>query len=224
MYGKLCGDTTFKNVVLVTNMWGMVSRQVGETREKQLPRNLFKLALGNGAQMVRHRDTIQSAHEIIRMITRNHPVALSIQRELVSRQKDIIHTAAGGAINQEPDGRTGRHPNEQKRVQEDVMQALKEKDERTRRELEEERRRLQEWMEVRMAEMEQRAKEERERAEIELFDLSYRLRDANDASTADRPKLEQQDLVDVSVTIPIDGLSLVTSYVRVIFRLYVHDC
>ena len=70
---KLCGDKTSKNTVFVTNMWGEVSRYIGEAREKELSDDKFKVILDDGAQMVRHQDTRQSAHDAIRMITRNLP-------------------------------------------------------------------------------------------------------------------------------------------------------
>ena len=61
----------------------------------------FKPALDNGAQLVRHHNTVQSAHSIIRRIVANHPVALQIQRELVDEHKDIALAAVGEVINRE---------------------------------------------------------------------------------------------------------------------------
>ena len=42
MFRELCGDSSLKNVILVTNMWGEVSEAVGETREQELTTNFFK--------------------------------------------------------------------------------------------------------------------------------------------------------------------------------------
>ena len=100
-FSELCGErSTLKNVVLATNMWGMTSCQVGEAREKELPRNIFKLALGKQAQMVRYQNTAQSAHDIIRMIMKNHPVTLPIRGEppqdsieLTARMKEMERRA-----------------------------------------------------------------------------------------------------------------------------------
>jgi len=99
MFRKLCGDKTLKNVVLVTNMWGEVPRDVGESREDELSSTFFKPVLDKGAQMVRHHNTAQSAQDIIRVIMKNRPVVLQIQRELVDEHKDIVDTAAGEAVN-----------------------------------------------------------------------------------------------------------------------------
>ena len=122
---------TLSNVVLVTNMWGATSRQVGEAREKELPTNIFKLALGKGAQMVRYHDTVQSAHDIIRMIMKNRPIALPIQRELVTEQKGVIDTTAGKVINRESEGQIRRYQaeleslrEEKRRLQEEHEQQL----------------------------------------------------------------------------------------------------
>ena len=73
MFRETCGDTGLKNVALVTNMWGEVSQDVGETRERELTTNSFKPDLDEGVQFARHRYTPQSAHDIIRRIMENQP-------------------------------------------------------------------------------------------------------------------------------------------------------
>ena len=144
MFHKLCGDAALKNIVLVTNMWGEVTPEVGEARERELSSKFFKPALDKGAQMIRHKNTVESAHEIIRRIVKNRPVVLQIQRELVDEHKDIADTAAGEAINRELNEQMRRHRAELKKVEEEMVQALKEKDEETMQELEAERRKMQE--------------------------------------------------------------------------------
>ena len=215
MFRELCGDTTLKNVILATNMWGEVSPEVGQSRENELSGRFFEPVIGKGAQMVRHHNTAQSAHDIIRLIMKNRPVVLQIQRELVDEHKDIVDTAAGEAVNKELNEQIRRHQAELRAVQEEMMQALQEKDEETRRELEEETRRLQEQMakvrqdsegmasnyaaekgrmEAKMKEMEEEAKKERKRVEDEhnrrLADLNRRLQDASNASRAEQQRLE----------------------------------
>ena len=146
MFRELCGDSTLKNVVLVTNMWGEVSLEDGEDRENQLSDKFFKPVIDKGAQMVRHHNTAQSSHDIIRRIMENHPVVLQIQQELVDDRKGIVDTSAGGVINQELNHQIKRHEAELRKVQEDMIRALKKKDEETRQELEEDRREMQEKM------------------------------------------------------------------------------
>jgi hypothetical protein len=216
MFRELCGDTTLKNVVLVTNMWGEVSRDVGEGRANELTRNFFKPALDKGAQMVHHSNTAQSARDVIRKIMNNHPVVLQIQRELVDEHKDILETAAGEAVNQELNKQIRRHQDDLRAVREEMMQASK-KDEETRKELEEETKKLQkqienikkdsegiahnyaaerERMAAKMRAMEQEARRERRRVEAEYnrqrADLNRRLQQVANASTAERQRLERE--------------------------------
>ena len=217
MLCKLCGYEALKNVILVTNMWGEVSRDIGEAHEEELSNKFFKLALANGAQMVRHNNSTKSARQIVRRIVANRPVALRIQQELVDEQKDIVNTTAGEAINRELNGQIRRRRAESK-----------ERGNRTRNELEEERRKLREQArkieeelegivanhatedaEAKMKEMEWVAKHERERAKArhdqQFAGPSRRLRDTVNANVADRAKWEQrikepQDSVGTLVT------------------------
>ena len=109
MFREFCGDSALKNIVLVTNMWGEVSQEDGKEREQELITNFFKTALDKGAQIARHYNTAQSAHDIIRRIMRNQPVPLQIQRELVDEGKGILNTAAGKSINGEFNEQIQRH-------------------------------------------------------------------------------------------------------------------
>ena len=80
MFWELCGDSTLKNVILVTNMWGDVSLDVGEAREQELVQEFLKPVLDKGAQLARHHRTTEYAHEVIRRIMKNRPIPLQIQR------------------------------------------------------------------------------------------------------------------------------------------------
>ena len=216
MFRELCGDKTLKNVVLVTNMWTRDPPDTNEAREIELSTKFFKPVLDKGAQFTRHHDTAKSTHDIIRKIVANHPVVLQIQRELVDEHRGIIDTSAGQAVNRELNEQAKRHRAELEKVEKGMMQALKEKDEETRQELEDQARTLREQMmkiekeskgmaanyaaekermEAKMRKIEQEAKKERERAEAEhkrqLADLDRRLRDADNASAADRMRLEE---------------------------------
>jgi ElaB/YqjD/DUF883 family membrane-anchored ribosome-binding protein len=98
VFRKLCGDQTLKNVVIMTNMWGNVSLEVGEARERQLSTVFFKPAIDKGAQSLRHTRTVESAHSVIRAILENNPLALQIQEELVDKHMEFPRTAAGEEI------------------------------------------------------------------------------------------------------------------------------
>lgn len=216
MFRELCGDKTLKNVVLVTNMWGEVPHEVGEARERELATNYFKPVLDKSAQLTRHLNTVQSAHDIILSIMKNVPIPLQIQRELVDEGKDIVNTSAGEVINKELNEQIRRHQAELKAVQEEMMKALDEKDEETRQELEQESRKLQEQMDAvrmdsqsmasnyqeekkRMEEsmkvMQERTRRENEKADAvyrqQMDDLNKQIQDNAKASAAEREARQQ---------------------------------
>ena len=94
--------------------------------------------------MIRHHNTKQSAHDILRRITNNHPVVLRIQRELVDEHKNVTSTAAGEVVNVELAEEMKRHEADLKVIREEMARALQEKRKRAREVLLEETRRLKE--------------------------------------------------------------------------------
>ena len=102
-FRRLCGEQTLRNVVIITNMWGEVDPQLGAERERELAvqDDFFKPALDKGAKMMRHHNTLESAHEVIRHLLRNNPMALQIQREIVEEHRDVSQTAAAEEIERE---------------------------------------------------------------------------------------------------------------------------
>ena len=142
MFRELCGEEALNNVILVTNMWEKVPAHFGEAREEQLAMGFFKPALDKGAQLARHNNTVQSAHDIIRRIMMNQPIALQIQRELVDEGKDIIATAAGEALRREL-GEDIRYCRAEVEALQEMMGRLKWEDEWKRQELADESRMFQ---------------------------------------------------------------------------------
>ncbi|KAK7682607.1 hypothetical protein QCA50_014407 [Cerrena zonata] len=159
MFRKLCGDDTLKNVLIVTTMWGIVETSIGEAREKELATNelLFKPALDKGAAMVRHDNTPVRAQEILRIIMKNHPAPLRIQRELVDEGKTITETAAGEELGREFAALVKKHKEEMQQVRDEMKEALAQRDFETKKELEECERKLQA----------ERARAEREMARLQ---------------------------------------------------------
>ncbi|KAJ7859152.1 hypothetical protein B0H14DRAFT_2747238 [Mycena olivaceomarginata] len=145
MFRQLCGESTLRNVVIVTNMWGEVGREVGEAREAELGSDdrFFKPVLDKGGRMLRNNNGITSAQAILYYLIGNHPRALRIQRELVDQGKNISQTAAGEELNRELAEQIKRHRQEMAALQEEMKEAIREKDEETRKELELETRKLQ---------------------------------------------------------------------------------
>ena len=187
-------------------MWGEDPLDVNEAREKELSGKIFKTALDNGARMVRHYNTAQSAHDVVRRIMNNHPVVLQIQRELVDERKDFIDTAAGDSINRELKELGRRHQVELRGLRAEMAQALGEKDDEMRRELEDAKRELEEQVKKtgRASNamcMNYTAEKERVEAKVveverevreRFVDLDRRLQDVIDVHTADRAVLERE--------------------------------
>ena len=146
MFRELCGDSTLKNVLLVTNMWGEVALDVGEAREEELATEYFKPVLDKGARLARHLNTIGSAHDIIRSIMKNVPIPLQIQRELVDEGKDFANTSAAEAINEELNAQIKKQQAELWALREE-MKEIRENDKVARQEMEEERRQRNEEIE-----------------------------------------------------------------------------
>lgn len=83
MLRELCGTTSsgsssagpsLRNVVVVTNRWEEVSREVGEAREVDLAARVFRPMLDEDAQMARHNNTGESGQAILRLVMKNQSV------------------------------------------------------------------------------------------------------------------------------------------------------
>jgi len=196
MFRKLCGDNTLRNVVVVTNMWGEVSPQVGAAREAELMSEdiFFKPVLKRGGQMARHNNTVASAESIIRRVLNNRPLPLRIQVELVSERKDISKTSAGKELNRELNAQIRKHQEEIRIIKKEMEQVMKDKDERTRTALEIEAKRMQEEIE-RLKDDAKRFssgyKRERDRLEAHIVHVEAKAR-----QEADRVATQYQQQID----------------------------
>ena len=173
MFRKLCGDSTLKNVVVATNMWGEVDPWVGDAREAELMGEdiFFKPLIDGGAQVARHNNTLASAGNIIRLILDNHPLPLQIQAELVRDHKDISETSAGEELNRELNAQIMKNREEMRILKEEMEQEAKDKDERTRKEFEVETKRMQReiWrLENDIKRLTSDYKRERDRLEVQI--------------------------------------------------------
>ncbi|KAF8972235.1 P-loop containing nucleoside triphosphate hydrolase protein [Flammula alnicola] len=190
MFRQLCGESTLKNVVIVTNMWGEVSPELGEAREAELASQdmFFKPVLDKGALLLRHENTRDSTHGILKYIIQNHPLSLQIQRELVDQKKDISQTAAGEELNRELMEQIQKHRNEMRMLQEEMKEAIRTKDEETKRELEVETRKLQTEMNRVQTDAQKLASEyneEKGRLERRMQELSEAARQESERATAE---------------------------------------
>jgi hypothetical protein len=141
MFRELCGNSTLKNVAIVTNMWGEVSQEVGEEREHELETEecFFGSAIGKGAELLRHNNTIQSAQAILRHVVHNRPLPLRIQQEIVDEHMDLGDTAAGEVLNRDLKAQARKHQGEM----EEMMRRMEGANEKTKKVLGEEIRKRQ---------------------------------------------------------------------------------
>ncbi|OCH84041.1 hypothetical protein OBBRIDRAFT_808536 [Obba rivulosa] len=146
MFRKLCGDKTLGNVVIVTSWWQKTDRATAERREEELRSRdeLFKPVIEKGARMMRHDDTYQSAEAILRSLVNQTPQATQIQVELVDQRKDISQTSAAVELNQEIAKLVAKHQQEIQQMKEEIAEAIRMKDEESKKELEQVRKELQE--------------------------------------------------------------------------------
>lgn len=126
IFQKLCGNEILRNALIVTTMWSDVDPKQGENRERELATadDLFKPVLDNGAQLVRHDGTLESAQAILRMFTTtNEDTTLRIQRELVDEGKEIIDTAAGAELARHLSEQAGRLEGRSRKLQKRMQEA-----------------------------------------------------------------------------------------------------
>jgi len=189
MFRKLCGDTALQNAVIVTNRWGDIDSQVGEAREAELMSDdiFFKPVLDKGARMARHENNIPSAENVVRLVLDNHSLPLRIQEELVNEHKDISETGAGEELNREINAQIKKHQEEMSVLMVEMEQAMWDRDEETRKELEAETQRMQREiarLENDSQRLESDYKEEKERFETRLGQMEVERREETDRITA----------------------------------------
>jgi hypothetical protein len=125
MFRELCGDTALNNVLIVTNMWGIIENNQGERREHQLATdsNLFGSAIKAGARMIRHLNTLQSAEVIMRRIITNYPVPLGIQVEIIDEHLKLGDTGAGKVLYEDQQKTIEEHKQEIEKIKDQMETA-----------------------------------------------------------------------------------------------------
>ncbi|RXW15798.1 hypothetical protein EST38_g10057 [Candolleomyces aberdarensis] len=151
IFRKLCGDSSLRNIIIVTNMWSRLPSELeGHRRVAELASldDFFKPAIAKGAMMMHHRkDTVDSVHGILRQILKNRPRVLSIQEELVDQHKNITETGAGMALDEKLTLLAQEYERKLKEQFEAAEEARRERDEETRKEQLEEAERVRQLLE-----------------------------------------------------------------------------
>ncbi|KAF9089777.1 hypothetical protein BGX27_002408, partial [Mortierella sp. AM989] len=100
MFEKLCGEHSFKNVVMLTRGWGSDALPSALKKENTLKNNYWKLYLEAGCRIDRYLD-VDDLIRIFDTIIQRSPVVLDIQREMVDEEKPLDRTAAGELLNRD---------------------------------------------------------------------------------------------------------------------------
>ncbi|KAF9446181.1 hypothetical protein P691DRAFT_804502 [Macrolepiota fuliginosa MF-IS2] len=146
MFRHLCGDSSLSNVVIVTSMWDQIATELGEAREVELKTKpiFFEPVIARGARIARHNNTTESARSIIRSILSRHSEqsTLQIQEELEAGIS-INATKAGQELDKDLRERSVRHQDELRVVMEEMREAIRLRDEESRKDLALEREKLE---------------------------------------------------------------------------------
>ncbi|KAG9121445.1 hypothetical protein FRC07_002598 [Ceratobasidium sp. 392] len=127
MFRKMCGTNSLKNVVVVTNMWSQPPTETELARED---------ILSEGAQMVRHSEpTRESAYDIIRCVLGKAPVVPELSRQIVDEGKKLEDTDVGLSLGVELAEALRRGREEVERLKTEQAEAIREKDEQWKRDL-----------------------------------------------------------------------------------------
>ena len=125
------------NVIIVANVWAGVPRNAAGACENKPPATSPKLTSGGGPRTAHYYNTAQSAHSIIRMITKNCPVVGLVGGEVMDEFEYIVDAGTGEAANRELEERIRRHRADLERVQKAMVETLGEVNEKATQKLEE---------------------------------------------------------------------------------------
>lgn len=115
LFTRICGDHAFKNVILTTTRWDLISENTGAQREAEQRQGFWKHMLTLDASMARYKGDRASALAIVskvRKIAGKNAVVLDLQREMVEENKALKDTAAGSFVNDDLRDVRARHEQE----------------------------------------------------------------------------------------------------------------
>ena len=126
-------------------MWDKVTPEEGEQREQELQRSdsLFKPLMDEGATMVRHEGTRESALKIMQWLDgKSNTVVAKIIDELVKEKKSLLDTEAGMELQSELRNVLQKHQKELQALEDEIREAKQQSDENTEQEAEADRRKV----------------------------------------------------------------------------------
>ncbi|KAM7207880.1 P-loop containing nucleoside triphosphate hydrolase protein [Naviculisporaceae sp. PSN 640] len=129
LFNKLTGNDSMTNVVIVTSKWDVldnnpheIQRAVERERRFCEVHGLWKKMLEDGAKVMRHSCTRQSAREIVKTILSLLPTVLLVQKQ-VHDGAAVIDTDVGRYVNEEYLRMQAEHKNEMDEMREEMKEA-----------------------------------------------------------------------------------------------------
>ncbi|CEL52561.1 hypothetical protein RSOLAG1IB_05766 [Rhizoctonia solani AG-1 IB] len=146
MFKELCGTDSLKNVVYVMNMWSDPPAEDEILRESELRDSdeFFGIPLAEGAQITRHTNTKESAHDVIRMLLPRSPTVPKISKELLDEGLKLEETCAGVALGHGLEEEIQKLNEQIKKLQEDHARAIAENSQRFEEQIKDQERKAQE--------------------------------------------------------------------------------
>ncbi|KAG8741178.1 hypothetical protein FRC10_003223 [Ceratobasidium sp. 414] len=136
LFTKICGLSSMRNVMIVTNMWSSPADPEEERRDEQLKTSFFNVAVDNGAKMARRAGVgSQSARSIVQLMLNLPPIELQLQTEL-ARGLPLDETQAGIVVDQNLRVRLERQRREREELEEELAAARQDRDRRAQEQLE----------------------------------------------------------------------------------------
>jgi hypothetical protein len=136
MFEALCGPGSMPNIVLATTMWDVLQTkdptlQEGIERERELLSNdeFWGLMVRRGSGVFRHDGSEASAWKMVsHIISKDNPVALAIQTQMIDEGQTLDQTDAGAYVQQELLEAQKRHQKELQDLTESMNAAIRNKD------------------------------------------------------------------------------------------------
>ncbi len=133
MFKKLCGGDALRNVVLATTMWDKVTPSDGGRREAQLADTpeFWGWMMSKGSRVFRHTNNSESARRIVGFLVPKSKITLDLQEQMVNEHKTLDKTHAGIELESEIAKEREKFTRELREAQDQMKEAIKQKDAET---------------------------------------------------------------------------------------------
>ncbi|KAJ6263220.1 hypothetical protein Dda_1781 [Drechslerella dactyloides] len=186
-FQSLVGETSLKNVVLVTTHWARFFKGAQTLREEELRTTFWASMLARGSQILRHSGSRRSALRIVKMLLDREPVVIRIVEQTIRDKLPVGQTDAGSVVADGLRDLEGKLVDNIASVNEE-MADIKGRQEQIRKYAAAEAKRLEnEWKRAsrqQREEIERQMKEIRRKSEQEVEELSGQLVNARNEKQA----------------------------------------